>query len=558
MGFERGKLRVGKPAVKVNLRQNVFKDRAKSKDDSDELDKVYKEFVASFEEPSDQPKGFVRSNTLIKKNVFGDDEQDNDTSKPGNDHVDGTSNSNNFTSNNNLAHPTPTLVSSAPAPDKPPTMVLDELEQAPLPPGHAVKRKRNLDTFLEELKRGQEERENRSKYRSNRSSRSGGGTGDDNASVDPSMASRTGSNDPTTTNLYLGNLHPQVNEESICRSFAKFGPIASVKVMWPRTQEEFDRNRNCGFVSFMTREDAAQAIKHMDGSVLMGHTLSVGWGKAVPLPPKPIFVLEEDDEPPPTGLPFNAQIPPEPSEAEMMLNPSRFPEVCVILPKDQVTLCTIHRTIERVIRYGPAFEAMLMDREWSNPRFAFLFANDSPEHVYYRWKLFSIMQGDPVNNWRTKPFYMVEDGPLWIPPEVPFDDHIVDKSDSDSEADELREREVHPKGKLGRLANQRLQKMLRNLTTQRRSILRVMMFVVEHADASDQLVDVIEASLLLEDTQLSTKIARLYLVSDILYNSGMPLPNAWQLRKSLQPKLATIFRHLGHVYQRIDSRLKAE
>ncbi|KAJ1984184.1 hypothetical protein H4R34_000838 [Dimargaris verticillata] len=499
MGFERGKLRLGKPAVKVNIRRNVFKDgakdRAKPKDDPDELDKVYKEFVASFEEPNDQPKGFVRGNALVKKNVFGEDEQNTDNRKPDSGCTDGTTSSNNSsnndgggsTSSNRFADPAPTSVSPAPAlvntapvalsPERPPSMALDELEQPapPPPPGRAVRRKRNLDTFLEELKRG--------KW----SSRSGGLGGNDHSSADPSITSRTGSNDPTTTNLYLGNLHPQVNEESICRSFAKYGPIASVKVMWPRTQEEFDRNRNCGFVSFMTRGDAAQAIKHMDGSVLMGHTLSVGWGKAVPLPPKPIFVLEEGDEPPPTGLPFNAQIPPEPSGQSVWLNPSRFPEVCVTLPKDQVTLWTIHRTIERTIRYGPAFEAMLMDREWSNPRFAFLFANDSPEHVYYRWKLFSIMQGDPVNNWRTKPFYMVEGGPLWIPPEVPFDDHIVDVSDSDSEADELREREVHPKGKLGRLANQRLQKMLRNLTTQRRSILKAMMFVVEHADASDQV-----------------------------------------------------------------------
>ena len=59
--------------------------------------------------------------------------------------------------------------------------------------------------------------------------------------------------------------------------------------MWPRTQEEKDRNRNCGFVSFMDRESAAQALKNMDGKELLGYVMRVGWGKAVPIPPKPVY-----------------------------------------------------------------------------------------------------------------------------------------------------------------------------------------------------------------------------------------------------------------------------
>jgi U2-associated protein SR140 len=52
--------------------------------------------------------------------------------------------------------------------------------------------------------------------------------------------------DMDTTNLYVGNLHPQVTEEVLMKEFGQFGPIASVKIMWPRTQEERDRQRNCG------------------------------------------------------------------------------------------------------------------------------------------------------------------------------------------------------------------------------------------------------------------------------------------------------------------------
>ena len=37
------------------------------------------------------------------------------------------------------------------------------------------------------------------------------------------------------------------------REFVRFGDIASVKVMWPRDEDQRRRGRNCGFVAFMVR-----------------------------------------------------------------------------------------------------------------------------------------------------------------------------------------------------------------------------------------------------------------------------------------------------------------
>lgn len=69
-------------------------------------------------------------------------------------------------------------------------------------------------------------------------------------------------------------------------------------------------------------------------------------------------------------------------------------------------LALIHRMIEFVIREGPMFEAMIMHRELENPMFRFLFENESPAHIYYRWKLFSLLQGDTVSEWKQKEFRM--------------------------------------------------------------------------------------------------------------------------------------------------------
>ena len=66
-----------------------------------------------------------------------------------------------------------------------------------------------------------------------------------------------------------------MNEENLCQLFGKFGPLASVKVMWPRTEEERARNRNCGFVAFMKREDGEKALEHFKG--MMGAALYIQW-----------------------------------------------------------------------------------------------------------------------------------------------------------------------------------------------------------------------------------------------------------------------------------------
>lgn len=40
-----------------------------------------------------------------------------------------------------------------------------------------------------------------------------------------------------------------------------------------------------------------------------------------------------------------------------------------------------------------------MERESANPEFAFMFNLQSPEHMYFRWRLYSLAQGErPVHS----------------------------------------------------------------------------------------------------------------------------------------------------------------
>jgi len=67
-----------------------------------------------------------------------------------------------------------------------------------------------------------------------------------------------------------------ITEDLLCREFGVFGPIASVKIMWPRTDEERERGRHCGFVSFMDRKSAEKALS-MNGVTDFLHFVFFPW-----------------------------------------------------------------------------------------------------------------------------------------------------------------------------------------------------------------------------------------------------------------------------------------
>uniref|UniRef100_A0A1B0GIZ1 Putative splicing regulator n=1 Tax=Lutzomyia longipalpis TaxID=7200 RepID=A0A1B0GIZ1_LUTLO len=384
------------------------------------------------------------------------------------------------------------------------------------------KKKSNLELFKEELRMIQEEREERHKYKN--VARSMLTHLDSDSGTKENDVGSFDNGDPNTTNLYLGNLSPKITEQQLMELFGKYGPLASIKIMWPRSEEEKNRGRNCGFVAYMSRRDAERALKYLNGCDVMGYEMKLGWGKSVPIFNHPIYIppalVEYSMPPPPSGLPFNAQtqggepVEERVSSAEYMANAEAREElnsvlresvVKVVIPTDRTLLALIHRMIEFVVREGPLFEAMIMNREIENPMFRFLFENDSPAHIYYRWKLFSLLQGDTPSEQRD-----------------------------------------------------RLEDLIRHLTPERTKIGDAMIFCIEHADAADEICECIAESMANPETQPPKKIARLYLISDILHNCSVKVQNASFFRKAMEKNLLDIFRELNAAYMNIESRLKAE
>ena len=70
----------------------------------------------------------------------------------------------------------------------------------------------------------------------------------------------TGDGVDSSTNVFLSGLAPSVNESVLQDVFSKYGRVESVKILWPRTDEERNRLVNNGFVNYFTRSDASRAI----------------------------------------------------------------------------------------------------------------------------------------------------------------------------------------------------------------------------------------------------------------------------------------------------------
>ncbi|KAG8263485.1 U2 snRNP-associated SURP domain-containing protein [Homalodisca vitripennis] len=181
----------------------------------------------------------------------------------------------------------------------------------------------------------------------------------------------------------------------------------------------------------------------------------------------------------------------------------------------------------------------------------FLFENQSPAHIYYRWKLYSMLQGDIQNKWRTSEFRMFKGGSIWRPPPMnPYTQGMPE---------ELVEPEVEPrKGSLSPTQRDRLEDLIRNMTPERLKVAEVMVFCMEHSEAAEEICDCILESLSNPSTALYKKIARLYLISDILHNCGVKITNASYYRRGLEARLIPIFTEIHQTYKSIESRMKAE
>nr|KAF6387319.1 hypothetical protein mMyoMyo1_007828 [Myotis myotis] len=218
---------IGKMSTAKRTLSKKEQEELKKKEDEKAAAEIYEEFLAAFEgSDGNKVKTFVRGGVNAAKEEHETDEKRGKSYMPSSRFAD-QENPPNQSSN-----------------ERPPSPLVIETKKPPLKKGEKEKKKSNLELFKEELKQIQEELDERhkTKGRLSRFEPPQSGSDGQRRSMDaPSRRNRSsvlddyapGSHDvgdPSTTNLYLGNINPQMNEEMLCQEFGRFGPLASVKL----------------------------------------------------------------------------------------------------------------------------------------------------------------------------------------------------------------------------------------------------------------------------------------------------------------------------------------
>lgn len=76
--------------------------------------------------------------------------------------------------------------------------------------------------------------------------------------------------DPSNTTVFVGGLLSEVSEQTLFTLFKPFGTIQQIKI---------PPGKNCGFIKYRTREEAEVAILAMEGFIIGGNRVRLGWGR---------------------------------------------------------------------------------------------------------------------------------------------------------------------------------------------------------------------------------------------------------------------------------------
>mmetsp|Transcript_8563 Transcript_8563/g.16155 ORF Transcript_8563/g.16155 Transcript_8563/m.16155 type:complete len:629 (-) Transcript_8563:156-2042(-) len=426
----------------------------------------------------------------------------------------------------------------------------------------------------------------------------------------------------STTNIFVGNLSPLTTEEQLSDIFRQFGDLYSVKIMWPRTPEEQSRGRNTGFVCFMNRSDAQDAMDALQDSdpLNTGWKMFLNWGKnvkkvvkrgagGVPIPPiRGVNASFQED----TGMNSNTETESRNKHFknndgidqvdsnysnnpldEVIYDPKihGFSAVRVVPPCEPSRFKFISTVAMFVAKDGSILENKLIEKEANNPKFSFLMDHQEEhqegcsisevarnERIFYLWKVFSFSQGDSYGSWRTDPFIMIKpSGNFWIPPDR--DPELLAQVQKEEERNEeqmqlmKQQRRNMIAARRGgyRPAGNDLQNntnvkssdgsvmlspdqvaqwehMIQNLCCSREAICEAMAFCFDNSIAAQQICKLLEIILLdyRPGVSIETKCARLYLVSDILFNSQQPgVKNAFRYRDAIEEMAPEVFQTLG-------------
>ncbi|OBZ78290.1 putative RNA-binding protein 18 [Grifola frondosa] len=82
--------------------------------------------------------------------------------------------------------------------------------------------------------------------------------------------------------LYVGNLHPSVDEYTLLQVFSKFGKVSKLDFLFHKSGPMKGKPRGYAFVEFASKDDADKALTHANDKLLRGRKLVVTYAHQAP------------------------------------------------------------------------------------------------------------------------------------------------------------------------------------------------------------------------------------------------------------------------------------
>jgi len=385
-----------------------------------------------------------------------------------------------------------------------------------------------------------------------------------------------------STRLFLRELPPSIREDTISQLFSRYGVVCSIEIVYAKDTGE----RTRGYVMMDARENAQRAKDALQDREVDGVPLWIEWAKGAA---------------------------PKDGCRHVLVEPPVDKRKRRIIDRLAKYVAQEGHPFEQIV-----MERESPDGLGTSSMFAFLFRHDSPDNIYYRWRTFAFAQGDNFKVWRSEAFRMCEGGALWRPPlcEVASDrkrstnfssappaparvatvavapasslakpaprpggglqvgvPSTWTQADIEEERERQRleeratqERQKRDRDKKGLAGGKRLsdadwdklEQLLRGVTSSRSLILEAMVFCLDKSDWAIEITECITESLTIVETDMALKLSRLLIVSDILHNTCSSRPAAWAYRREFEKSLPDILEHMHISLLRQESRLAAD
>ncbi|KAG2128008.1 RNA-binding domain-containing protein [Suillus clintonianus] len=93
----------------------------------------------------------------------------------------------------------------------------------------------------------------------------------------------SGSSSLLRDRLYIGNLHPTVDEYALLQVFTKFGKVSKLDFLFHKTGPNKGKPRGYAFLQYLHEGDAQKALESINGKLLRGRKLAVTFAHQAPL-----------------------------------------------------------------------------------------------------------------------------------------------------------------------------------------------------------------------------------------------------------------------------------